>query len=396
MRAGKCDAVAMKPPPGNCSDVQCDPNASCEDFVGYKQQCVCKEGFIGNGVSCSDIDECYDEWGWRSITYISCVNSIGSYTVSCRPGYTNEDNDGCMDIDECASGYPNDCHPLAVCTNNFGSYICHCPYGYFGDGKQCIENECIQSTTCDKGTDCNKDLTSHTCIDPCSSYTTLVEPYSSPGNKYYSAYTFPYHYGWYRFDSGEAQIPEYCVPSGTCGIDIPIWLNGAHPTIDDGIVSRTACISWYDQCCMGYFPLSVKACPGGYYVYKLFGLMYFFFHYCTKSNYSCPDMDCFPDEECMDSNGVSECQCSKAVYYNDGSEPSNPSELMSSECRLDQIKVTFRKCLLERMGYNSSSLHLRDGNCEGVIERTNGSYVVITTMPVNGHCGTYRQSKKRT
>ncbi|XP_069841014.1 uromodulin-like [Dendropsophus ebraccatus] len=376
---------------GNCSDIQCDPNASCEEYVGYKRQCVCKKGFFGNGLSCSDIDECAGSSWWRPYFYTTCVNTIGSYNVSCLSGYTYKENYGCIDIDECASGYPNDCHPLAGCTNLYGSYICYCPYEYFGDGKQCVKNDCHQSAPCGKNKECIQSLSSYVCKDPCTSYTNQTGGVSSATNRYYSYYKSPYPYGWYRMNGSAVQIPEYCVPSGTCGIDTPIWLNGAHPTIVDGIVSQTACVNWDNQCCRWTFPLSIKACPGGYYVYKLKGEGYYVFGYCAKSNYSCPGMSCFPDEECVGiDGGVSECQCSNAIYYNDGTEPSNPTELMSLECRLDQIKVTLRKCLLERMGYSRSSLHLRDGNCEGVIERTDSSYVAIT-MPVNSDCGAYHE-----
>ncbi|XP_069841013.1 uromodulin-like [Dendropsophus ebraccatus] len=379
---------------GNCSDVQCHLNATCENYVGYKQQCVCKEGFIGNGSNCFDIDECAGNSWWHATPYLytSCVNSIGSFNASCYSGYIYEETNGCIDIDECASDYPNGCHPLAICINTDGSYFCYCSYGYFGDGKQCVENECLQSTTCnDSSTDCIKDLTSHTCTNPCFNYTTITSSPSGTTSTYYSLYSGPYKYGWYRFGGGALQIPEYCLPSGTCGSYTPIWMNGAHPTINDGIVSRTACVSTNNRCCMGYFSMPVKACPGGYYVYKLDGI-FFYNYYCLKSNYSCPNMNCFPDEECRRNfNGIPQCQCSDAVYYNDGSAPNTPADLMSPECRLNQMKMTFRKCLLERMGYSSSSLHLRDGNCESVIERTDRSYVAISTVPVSGHCGTYQE-----
>lgn len=267
---------------GNCSDIECHPNATCEEFLGYNQQCICNERFVGNGSSCYDIDECAGDSCWSLYRYSSCVNTIGSYIVSCVSGFTYEDKYGCVDIDECASDSLNDCDPLAVCINTYGNYLCYCPYGYFGEGWRCVANECVQGTPCDNGTDCIAGLTNYACIDPCSSYTNYTNGITSASNGYYAFYYSPIQDDWYRFKGEGAQIPEYCVSSTTCGINIPIWLNGVHPTIDEGIVSRTACINWYGQCCLAYFPLSVKACPGGYYVYKLKGNGFIGLNYCTS------------------------------------------------------------------------------------------------------------------
>ncbi|XP_072530588.1 alpha-tectorin-like [Salminus brasiliensis] len=64
-------------------------------------------------------------------------------------------------------------------------------------------------------------------------------------------------------------MPESCVGQGRCGTDIPLWLNGSHPHLEDGVVTRQVCGSWYGDCCyFKSFPIQVKACPGNYYVYE--------------------------------------------------------------------------------------------------------------------------------
>ena len=44
------------------------------------------------------------------------------------------------DIDECASSESNECDTNAECSNTEGSYTCSCRVGYTGDGKSCSGN----------------------------------------------------------------------------------------------------------------------------------------------------------------------------------------------------------------------------------------------------------------
>ncbi|XP_067225262.1 sushi, nidogen and EGF-like domain-containing protein 1 [Chanodichthys erythropterus] len=77
--------------------------------------------------------------------------------------------------------------------------------------------------------------------------------------------------GWYRlFIQGQsAQMPDTCVGLYHCGTSVSLWLNGGHPKVEDGVVTRGVCGSLTNNCC--YFqsnPIKVKACPGNYYVYE--------------------------------------------------------------------------------------------------------------------------------
>lgn len=90
-------------------------------------------------------------------------------------------------------------------------------------------------------------------------------------------------YGWYRFTSfGGAKMPESVVPEGHCGTHDPIWLNGTHPTVTEGNVTRTVCINSFglDNGCYDHFDINVKNC-GGYYVYYLKPLYYCATAYCA-------------------------------------------------------------------------------------------------------------------
>ncbi len=112
--------------------------------------------------------------------------------------------------------------------------------------------------------------------DPCYTYTVLDDPRRSTYYRYpnITQYMCDRHVnwvGWYRlFINGQnAQMPNTCVDQLSCGTHAPLWMNGSHPRIEDGVVTRDVCGHWSNNCC--YFqsnPIKVKACPGGYYVYE--------------------------------------------------------------------------------------------------------------------------------
>jgi hypothetical protein len=75
--------------------------------------------------------------------------------------------------------------------------------------------------------------------------------------------------GWYRFGGGAGtKLPTSCTSHHRCQGDYTGWMNGAHPTIADGMVKRKVCFSHEGNCCHWTNDIEVVNC-GGYYVYKL-------------------------------------------------------------------------------------------------------------------------------
>ena len=75
--------------------------------------------------------------------------------------------------------------------------------------------------------------------------------------------------GWFRFEgSAGTRMPTSCPPYYRCGTQATGWLNGGHPTIADGQVSRQACFHWTSSCCQFSTNIKVRNC-GSYYVYYL-------------------------------------------------------------------------------------------------------------------------------
>jgi hypothetical protein len=63
-------------------------------------------------------------------------------------------------------------------------------------------------------------------------------------------------------------MPTTCVSKYRCGTSATGWMNGAHPTVANGKVTRKVCYSWAGNCCNWSNNVEVVNC-GQYYVYKL-------------------------------------------------------------------------------------------------------------------------------
>lgn len=151
------------------------------------------------------------------------------------------------DIDECTSGSHN-CHQRASCTNTVGSYSCSCNSPYTGNGKTCRHSasECQNFQS----------LTSIT------RRVTYNHADSNCDNRFY---------GWYRFQgSAGTRMATSCPPTQRCDTYATGWLNGGHPSVSDGQVSRLACFHWNSNCCYWSHYIKVRNC-GAFYVYHITG-----------------------------------------------------------------------------------------------------------------------------
>ena len=136
----------------------CGPGASCQD-LGGRYTCFCPKGFAFDDLTCvgkttkqyrnkifvpsnvstelisfADVNECVRNP--CGIGARECVNTKGSYSCTCRPGY-RFNGKTCEDINECVSP-ANPCEP-GQCVNLPGSFSCVCPAGYEQmNGQECI------------------------------------------------------------------------------------------------------------------------------------------------------------------------------------------------------------------------------------------------------------------
>ncbi|XP_048054347.1 adhesion G protein-coupled receptor E3-like [Megalobrama amblycephala] len=128
--------------------------------------------------------------------------------------------------------------------------------------------------------------------DPCNNYIVLDEPRRSINNtdyikkSYYTCDIYVTWSGWYRLfiNNASAHISDTCIAKGHCGTATTLWIPDGHPTVEDGVVTRDVCGHWDNYCCFfRSFPIRVKACLGGYYVYELVSPAVFCSGYCADT-----------------------------------------------------------------------------------------------------------------
>ena len=111
--------------------------------------------------------------------------------------------------------------------------------------------------------------------DPCHNYNELNNPYRSIAYKVTVGVDtmicdVDIVSGWYRFvNEVGGEMPEFKIDSYHCGTVAPIWMQGPHPSEDDDVVDRTACVNFNNLFggCLS-FTIQVKNC-GPFYVYYL-------------------------------------------------------------------------------------------------------------------------------
>ncbi|KAL7845276.1 hypothetical protein AOLI_G00234680 [Acnodon oligacanthus] len=129
--------------------------------------------------------------------------------------------------------------------------------------------------------------------DPCNNYTSLNQSWRATNETGGSNcdHFFIWN-GWYRllYYGMSVRMADSCVNRSRCGTDFTLWLNGSHPQIEDGIVTRGVCGRSGSDCC--YYrstPIRVKACPGNYYVYELVRpTIYCYVAYCADVSTTMP------------------------------------------------------------------------------------------------------------
>ncbi|XP_027055462.1 pancreatic secretory granule membrane major glycoprotein GP2-like [Pocillopora damicornis] len=74
---------------------------------------------------------------------------------------------------------------------------------------------------------------------------------------------------WYRFTGAAgSKMPGSPSNEKICGTHAPGWLNGRHPSVAEGKVSREVCFNWVGKNCFFKANIEVRNCES-FFVYKL-------------------------------------------------------------------------------------------------------------------------------
>ncbi|KAL9961353.1 hypothetical protein ACROYT_G030273 [Oculina patagonica] len=135
--------------------------------------------------------------------------------------------------------------------NDFGTYICEAKVPYYTI--EARTNLDIKAVEC----------TSYSSLTNSDRKTTYVTKGSRLCDRSLN--------GWYRFQgTAGTRMPTSCTPITRCNTNAPGWLNGGHPTIADGKVTRQVCFHWSSGCCDYTTNIQVRNC-GSFYVYYFSG-----------------------------------------------------------------------------------------------------------------------------
>ncbi|CAH2248026.1 serine-rich adhesin for platelets-like [Pelobates cultripes] len=177
-----------------CSDIdECYDNISdCEQIctntlTGY--ECSCKEGYKPdqqNSSRCEDINECNEVS--KCAENADCFNYPGNYSCMCRDGYSGDPHLICTDINECATGSSSFCSNTSICINTNGSFNCECLSGYTGincsDAEPTVKTPWSSTMKINSSTTVHGNKTNETTL-----HTTTLEPTVS--TTYHLAKTSP-------------------------------------------------------------------------------------------------------------------------------------------------------------------------------------------------------------
>lgn len=125
--------------PGGCS-----PNAECIKTGTGTHACVCQQGWTGNGRDCWEINNCLLPGTGGCHDNATCLYvGPGQNECECKSGFRGSGID-CEPIVSCLE-QASICHPLATCQlAAAGVWSCVCREGYEGDGLLCYGNAAVE------------------------------------------------------------------------------------------------------------------------------------------------------------------------------------------------------------------------------------------------------------
>jgi len=143
---GKCEEI------NNCliTPPVCSPYAVCTKTGPGTNLCKCKDGYVGDGKACNEINAC--ETGPCGLDALCTKTGPGKFSCSCREGFKG-DGFICTETNPCDN---SPCAEHAFCTHTGpAAFTCKCYPGYEGNGQTlCHESDGCDSSPCDAHAKC--------------------------------------------------------------------------------------------------------------------------------------------------------------------------------------------------------------------------------------------------
>lgn len=288
------ECTVTVPPGPMCGNGEVEPGSGEECDDGNRDNddnCVagCVQWSCGDGYVHGVFETCDDA---NLDNHDDCVNVDGAcLAATCGDGYLHEGVEGCDDgnpsnsddcLADCTPAYCGDGHVNIgdeVCDleKNEGDYNgcnpdCQALGPYCGDGVLDAGFETCDDKNTDPGDGCDEMCQSE--LPPeCLGAIPLMEleraaSFNDGPGKVTKCDTKT-NDQWHRFLQPAGTIMPLAPPTQySCGTDSPGWMMGVLPTVDEGVVPRTACFLWEGDPCTWSTQMQVRNC-GAYYVYRL-------------------------------------------------------------------------------------------------------------------------------
>jgi len=185
--------------------------------------------------------------------------------------------------------------------------------------------------------------------------------------------------GWYRF-TGKAgtRMAKKCVPTQRCGASATGWLNGSHPEDEDeGVVIRTVCFHWKNDCCHWKVQVKVRNC-GGFYLYYLKRDPFVgdcSYRYCGNGQGPTPTQAPTTQVTTEEKKTTKQTERSPTPMSPTPSQPPSRPEV-NVTCGKNEMSISIPKYLLPAL--DREHLRLTDVNCGA--QETNTHYILHTNL----------------
>mgnify|MGYP002630613163 CR=1 FL=1 len=236
-----------------CGDGIVEGEEACDDGAkngdspdACRATCVkakCGDKVVDSGEACDDGNLVNED----ICTNICKGNTCGDGWV--LPGVEECDDGNPIHTDGCA----------AACKKNI------CGDGYvFAGVEECDDGNLNPGDGCDAS--CKSELPAW---PECQNYQTISDANRNINAGGGSACDSGIGNKWFRFTGAAGvMLPTVAPPKDRCGTQATGWMQGSHPSVQDGKVARKACFHWGGNTCNWNSSIQVINC-GEYYVYNL-------------------------------------------------------------------------------------------------------------------------------